>query len=60
MCLWELIGRGMTPRMRGLTLGWTFGIGFLAVVALLLVISWPIAEAVVVQLSTTTLSWNSA
>lgn len=27
MCLWELIGRGMTPRMRGLTLGWTFGIG---------------------------------
>lgn len=27
MCLWELIGRGMTPKMRGLTLGWTFGIG---------------------------------
>lgn len=27
MCLWELIGRGMTPEMRGLTLGWTFGIG---------------------------------
>ena len=27
MCLWELIGRGMTPEMRGRTLGWTFGIG---------------------------------
>ncbi|MCC6507848.1 MAG: hypothetical protein IT423_01985 [Pirellulaceae bacterium] len=27
MCLWELIGRGMTPKMRGLTLGWTYGIG---------------------------------
>ena len=27
MCLWELIGRGMSPKMRGLTLGWTFGIG---------------------------------
>lgn len=27
MCLWELIGRGMTPEARGRTLGWTFGIG---------------------------------
>ena len=27
MCLWELVGRGMTPEMRGRTLGWTFGIG---------------------------------
>jgi len=27
MCLWELIGRGMTPEVRGRTLGWTFGIG---------------------------------
>ena len=27
MCLWELIGRGMSPAWRGRTLGWTFGIG---------------------------------
>lgn len=27
MCLWELIGRGMTPARRGWTLGITFGIG---------------------------------
>ena len=27
MCLWELIGRGMSPEWRGRTLGWTFGIG---------------------------------
>jgi len=27
MCLWELIGRGMSPKLRGRTLGWTFGIG---------------------------------
>ena len=27
MCLWELIGRGMTPAARGRTLGWTYGIG---------------------------------
>lgn len=27
MCLWELIGRGVAPKRRGLTLGWTFGIG---------------------------------
>ena len=27
MCLWELIGRGMTPARRGWTLGVTFGVG---------------------------------
>ena len=27
MCLWELIGRGMTPARRGWTLGITFGVG---------------------------------
>lgn len=27
MCLWELIGRGMTPARRGWTLGVTFGLG---------------------------------
>jgi hypothetical protein len=27
MCLWELIGRGMSPARRGWTLGITFGIG---------------------------------
>lgn len=27
MCLWELIGRGMTPARRGWTLSMTFGIG---------------------------------
>jgi hypothetical protein len=27
MCLWELIGRGLSPTARGRTLGWTFGIG---------------------------------
>jgi hypothetical protein len=27
MCLWELIGRGMSPEWRAHTLGWTFGIG---------------------------------
>lgn len=27
MCLWELIGRGMTPERRGWTLGITFGVG---------------------------------
>lgn len=27
MCLWELIGRGLTPEQRGKTLGWTFGVG---------------------------------
>ncbi len=27
MCLWELIGRGMSPAWRARTLGWTFGIG---------------------------------
>ena len=27
MCLWELIGRGMSPEWRARTLGWTFGIG---------------------------------
>ena len=27
MCLWEVIGRGMTPARRGWTLGITFGIG---------------------------------
>jgi MFS family permease len=27
MCLWELIGRGMSPELRGRMLGWTFGIG---------------------------------
>lgn len=27
MCLWELIGRGMSPEWRGRTLGWTFGVG---------------------------------
>lgn len=27
MCLWELIGRGISPERRGRTLGWTFGIG---------------------------------
>jgi MFS family permease len=27
MCLWELIGRGMTPARRGWTLGVTYGVG---------------------------------
>ncbi len=27
MCLWELIGRGLTPERRAWTLGWTFGLG---------------------------------
>ena len=27
MCLWELIGRGTSPKIRGRTLGWTFGVG---------------------------------
>ncbi len=27
MCLWELIGRGLSPERRARTLGWTFGIG---------------------------------
>lgn len=27
MCLWELIGRGMTPTRRGWTLGITYGVG---------------------------------
>jgi MFS family permease len=27
MCLWELIGRGLSPERRGSTLGWTFGLG---------------------------------
>ncbi|HVX60268.1 MAG TPA: hypothetical protein VHC19_06700 [Pirellulales bacterium] len=27
MCLWELIGRGLSPAARARTLGWTFGIG---------------------------------
>lgn len=27
MCIWELIGRGLSPARRGRTLGWTFGLG---------------------------------
>ena len=27
MCLWELVGRGVSPDRRGWTLGWTFGLG---------------------------------
>jgi MFS family permease len=27
MCLWELLGRGLSPERRARTLGWTFGIG---------------------------------
>lgn len=27
MCLWELIGRGLSPERRGWTLAWTFGLG---------------------------------
>jgi len=27
MCLWELVGRGMTPALRGTTLGIAFGVG---------------------------------
>lgn len=27
MCLWELIGRGLSPDRRGWILGWTFGLG---------------------------------
>lgn len=27
MCLWELIGRGLSPERRGRTLGWAFGLG---------------------------------
>ena len=27
MCLWELIGRGVSAERRGWTLGWTFGLG---------------------------------
>lgn len=26
MCVWELIGRGLSPARRGWTLGWTFGV----------------------------------
>src|SRR5262249_21581842 len=34
MCLWELIGRGLSPTRRAWTLGWTFGLGpVLAVLA---------------------------
>lgn len=27
MCIWELLGRGISPARRGWTLGWTFGLG---------------------------------
>jgi hypothetical protein len=27
MCIWELVGRGMSPARRARTLGWTFGLG---------------------------------
>lgn len=27
MCLWELLGRGLSPARRAWTLGWTFGLG---------------------------------
>jgi hypothetical protein len=27
MCLWELVGRGLSPARRAWTLGWTFGLG---------------------------------
>jgi hypothetical protein len=27
MCLWELLGRGLSPERRARTLGWTFGLG---------------------------------
>ena len=27
MCLWELVGRGLSAERRGWTLGWTFGLG---------------------------------
>ena len=27
MCLWELVGRGLSPERRARTLGWTFGLG---------------------------------
>jgi hypothetical protein len=27
MCLWELIGRGLSPQRRARALGWTFGVG---------------------------------
>lgn len=27
MCLWELVGRGMSPKYRSRVLGWTYGIG---------------------------------
>ena len=33
MCLWELIGRGLSPERRGWTLGWTFGLGPIFAVA---------------------------
>ncbi|MFO0916918.1 MAG: hypothetical protein U0872_01205 [Planctomycetaceae bacterium] len=33
MCLWELIGRGMSEKYRSRILGWTFGIGPLFAVA---------------------------
>lgn len=33
MCLWELMGRGVSPERRGATLAWTFGLGPLFAVA---------------------------